>query len=166
MAIKWADCMRTGRIPKDDAWLAFHSTLWKSLSYPLPAINLSKDDCDKIKAPVLTYLLPAMGVCRNFSRVLVYSSVKYMGLGIKHPHTIQELLRIKDIVNHTQYCFTTGQLYRSPFEIFFLEIGMGTDIHNIPEDAIKLLSTDTLVKSTCLFLKAHSLELRHDIMGP
>ncbi len=30
-AIKWADCMRTGMIPKDDACLAFYSTIWKTL---------------------------------------------------------------------------------------------------------------------------------------
>lgn len=27
MAIKWADCMRTGHIPKEDAWIAFYSTI-------------------------------------------------------------------------------------------------------------------------------------------
>ncbi len=27
LAIEWADCMRTGKIPKDDAWLAFNSTI-------------------------------------------------------------------------------------------------------------------------------------------
>jgi hypothetical protein len=39
-AIKWADSMRTGVIPKDDAWLAFNSTIWKTLLYPLPALRL------------------------------------------------------------------------------------------------------------------------------
>ncbi len=121
MAIKWADCMRTGHIPKEDAWIAFYSTIWKSLTYPLPALNLSKEDCEHIMAPVLTYLLPAMGVCRNFSRALVFNSVKYMGLGILHPYTVQEILRLKDIVNHTYNRSTTGQLYRSSFELFFLE---------------------------------------------
>ncbi len=46
-AFHWTDCMLTGCIPKDDAWLAFQSTIWKSMSYPLPAINITKEDCEK-----------------------------------------------------------------------------------------------------------------------
>ncbi len=110
LAIKWADCIRTGRISRDDAWLSFYSTIWKTLSYPLPALNLTQEECEKIMAPMLYYLLPAMGICRTFSRVLVYSSVKYMGLGIKHPYTIQEILRLKDILNHVYRHSTTGKL--------------------------------------------------------
>jgi hypothetical protein len=90
-AIVWADCMRTGKILREDAWLSFYSTIWKTLSYPLPAQNLKRDNYDNIMAPILRYLLPAMGICRNFPRALVYSSNRYMGLGIKHPHTIQEI---------------------------------------------------------------------------
>jgi hypothetical protein len=162
-AVKWADCMRTGRIPREDAWLAFYSTLWKTLTYPLPALNLSKEECEKILAPVLVYLLPAMGICRNFPRSLVFSSTKYMGLGLKHPYTIQEISQLKDIINHTYHCSTTGQLYRSSFELFFLEMGLGTDISTIPKEVIQLLATNTLVKSTCQFLLQHDLELHHDI---
>ncbi len=99
--VKWADCMRTGRISREDTWLAFYSTLWKTLTYPLSALNISKEEHEKILAPVLTYLLPAMGVCRNFPRTLVFSSIKYMGLGLKHPFTIQEISRLKDVINHT-----------------------------------------------------------------
>ncbi len=92
MAIHWADCMWTGCIPKDNTWLAYPSTIWKSISYPLPALNLSKEDCDKIMAPLLQYLLPAIGVCRNFPRTLVYNSEQCMGLGVKILFTTQEIL--------------------------------------------------------------------------
>ncbi len=59
LAIKWADCMRTGMIPRDDAGLAFQSTIWKTPSYPLPALNLTKEECKKILASAINihYLL-------------------------------------------------------------------------------------------------------------
>ncbi len=107
-AIKWSDCMRIGWISRDEAWLSFYSTVWKTISYPLPALNLAKGDYDKIMAPILKYVLPALGVCRIFARALVFSSVKYMGLGIKHPHTIQEIHRLKDVLGHTYRRTTTG----------------------------------------------------------
>jgi hypothetical protein len=162
-AIKWADCMRTGRIPREDAWLAFYSTLWKTLTYPLPALNLSKEECGKILASVLMYLLPAMGICRNFPRALVFSSIKYMGLGLKHLHATQEISRLRDIINHTYRRSTTGQLYRLSLETLFLELGLGTDLSEVPKDALQLLAANLLVKSTCEFLLQHNLELIHDI---
>ena len=33
----WVDGLRTGRISKDETWLALQSTILRTLSYPLPA---------------------------------------------------------------------------------------------------------------------------------
>jgi hypothetical protein len=65
-AIQWADAMKTGKISRPEVWLAITSTIWKTLTYPLPALNLTKEQCEKIMAPILQYGLPNMGVCRNF----------------------------------------------------------------------------------------------------
>ncbi len=166
LATEWADCMRTGMIPKDDAWLAFHSTIWKSLTYLLPALNLSKADCEQIMRPILQYLLPAIGVCRNFPRSLVYTSEKYMGIGLKHLHSTQEIYRLKDLLSHVYRHTNMCKLYRNTLENMILEVGMGTDILQLNPQVIQLLATDTLIKSTCLFLLQHNIELKHDISMP
>ena len=163
LAVQWADNMRTGHIPRDDAWLAFNSTIWKSLTYPLPALNLSKEDCEKIMAPILHYLLPAIGVCRNFPRNLVYNSERYLGLGVKHLHTTQEIARIKDILNHVYIKSNTGYLYKTSLELLILELGIDTDISLINPETLHLLATESLIKSTCQFLLHHQLKLKHDI---
>jgi hypothetical protein len=155
--------MQTGRISREDAWLAFYSTIWKTLSYPLPALNLSRVEWDKIMAPILQYLLPAMGICRNFPRALVYNSVKYMGVGVQHPYTIQEIVQIKDILSHVHRRTITGDLYRTSFEILLLEIGMGAELNQIPQEVMFSLATESLVKSTCNFLQTYDLSLYHDI---
>ncbi len=36
--------------------------------------------------PILHYGLPALGICRNFPRKMVFAPHKYMGLGFKHLH--------------------------------------------------------------------------------
>jgi hypothetical protein len=112
-ALLWADHMRTGSIRKHETWLALTSTIWHTLCYPLNSTNLTKEQCQQIMAPVINYALPAMGVCRNFPRDLVFSSTKYCGIGIKHIHTLQEISRIKDILHHTYMQTTTGKLYRT-----------------------------------------------------
>jgi hypothetical protein len=159
----WADSMRTDRITKDDAWLAFNSTIWKSLLYPLPALSLSPTDCNSIMRPLLQYLLPAIGVCRNYPRSLVYSTEKYMGLGIKHLHTTQEILRLKDLLSHTDRNTTMGNLYRTSLEILIIELGMGTDLSSIPPQTMASIATNSLIKSSILFLLKQNIDLIHDI---
>lgn len=114
-------------------------------------------------APILQHLLPAMEVCRNFPRTLVFSSTRFMGLRIQHPHTVQEICRLKDMLSHTYRNTTKGNLYRTSLELLFLETGMGHDLKRIPQDVVHHLATDSLVKSTCQFLLTHQLDLRHDI---
>jgi hypothetical protein len=127
----WADHMRTGIITKAETWLALNSTIWRTFSYPLNALNLSKKQCEQIMSPVLNYALPAMGVCRTFPRDLVFSPIKYAGLGIKHIYTLQEIARLKDILQHTYDNTTTGKLYRTSLEHLILEIGISTDLSYI-----------------------------------
>jgi hypothetical protein len=147
LAIKWADGMRTGKISPSETWLAITSNIWKTLSYPLPAINLSKQQCKNIMAPVVKYGLPSLGICRSFLRKLVFAPTKYMGLGLPHWYTIQEILRIKDLISHTYTSTTTGHLYQTSLELLFLEIGMGTNLHDIQYDLVSNLATNSLIIS-------------------
>jgi hypothetical protein len=124
----WADHMHTGVIKKSKTWLALNSTIWRTFSYSLNATNLTKTQCEHIMSPVINYALPAMGICRNFPRALVYSPTKYAGLGIKHLYTVQEIARLKDLIQHTYARTTTGQPYHTTLEYLFLELGMGTKL--------------------------------------
>jgi hypothetical protein len=112
-ALQWADQMRTGVIRKDETWLALHSTIWRALSYPLNAVNITKAHWEKIMSPIINFALPTMGVCRNFPRDLVFSSYKFAGIGIRHLHTLQEIARLTDILHHTYINSTTGLLYHT-----------------------------------------------------
>jgi hypothetical protein len=149
--------MQTGKISPSETWLAITSTIWKTLSYPLPAINLSKRQCENIMAPVLQYGLPALGICRSFPRKLVFAPTKYMGLGLPHLYTIQEISRIKDILSHTYASTTTGYLYQTSLELLLLEIGMGTDLHLVSYELTSNLATNSLIKSTWQFLNSNNL---------
>jgi hypothetical protein len=166
LAIKWADGMQTGKISPSETWLAITSTIWKTLSYPLPAINLSKRQCENIMAPVLQYGLPALGICRSFPRKLVFAPTKYMGLGLPHLYTIQEISRIKDILTHTYASTTMGYLYQTSLELLLHEIGMGTDLHLVSYELTSNLATNSLIKSTWQFLNSNNLHLQHNVSIP
>jgi hypothetical protein len=127
MSVLWADQMRAGKLSRSDAWTSFHSTIWRSLAYPLPAINLSKKQCEVIMMPAIRQLLVSIGVCRNFPRCLVFAPTKYLGLGKQHIHTNQEIQRLLNMLEHTSRNTNTGKLYRASTEHLILEVVMGQE---------------------------------------
>jgi hypothetical protein len=158
--------MRTGKLSRTDFWMALHSTLWKSLEYPLPVLNLSKAQCEKIMAPALNQFLPSIGVCRNFPRDLVHAPLKYGGLGIKHIHTTQEFMRLTSMIEHMAYQTDTGKLYRASLENMILEAGLGETLLSLPYPELSFLTTNSLIKSTWQFLGTNCITLNHDIRIP
>jgi hypothetical protein len=117
-------------------------------------------------SPILNYVLPAMGVCRNFPRALVFSSTTHAGIGINHIHTVQEIARLKDILQHTYINSTTGLLYCTSLEYLILELGMGTNLTQIDFNKYQHLATNCLLKSTWEFIYIHKITLQRDITVP
>ena len=143
--------------------MALQSTILRTLAYPLPAIRLTKAQCEAIMAPILRYCLPAMGICRNFPRRLVHSTLDYMGLDIRHLFFLQEILRLKDIILHNFNDTLTGKLYRTLMELFFLEMGVNPVHFSTAAQSIMTLTTPSLVQSTMSFLAQFHITLHHTI---
>jgi len=163
-ASAWANGLRTGNITKPEVWIALNSTIMRTLIYPLPALRLTRAQCEAILAPILGYCLPALGICRNFTRKLVFLTLDYMGLDIKHLFILQEISRIKDIVFHTFNDTLTGRLYRASMEQFFLEIGIKpTNLTINQYSIIEHLATPSLAKLAMIFLLQYKVILKHPI---
>jgi hypothetical protein len=110
-------------------------------------------------SPILNYAHPAVGICRSFPRTLVFSPIKYLGLGIKHLYTSQEISRIKDILLHTYKDTTTGHLYRNTTENLLLEVGMKDALQSLSFPKYSNSATNSLIKSTWEFLYENNLEM-------
>lgn len=115
-------------------------------------------------SPILKYGLPAIGVCRNFPRSMVFAPVIYLGLGFQHLYTVQEIVSLKDIIQHTFRHTITGQLYRTSLELLYIELGVIRDLHSISFSTMSSLTTDSLVKSSWGFFNQNNIQLRHDIL--
>jgi hypothetical protein len=165
VAIKWADNLRTGSLGRCEVWIALQSTILRTLNYPLPALRLTKAQCNSILAPILQYCLPEMGICRNFPRSLVFSTLDYMGLNILHLSYIREISRIKDVIFHTFNDTLTGRLYKTSMELFFIEIGTDPQHLSLDPTIIEVLATPTLIKSTMLFIAQNNIQIKHSIIS-
>ncbi len=111
--------MKTGHLSKTEVWHSLQSTLWRTLSYPLPAINLTRAQCKSIMAPVIAYALNGMRICKNFPRALVFSPEQLFSLGIPH------LILCRNLPN-TGYCLSHSYIFRNRQA---LSINLGTYDH-------------------------------------
>jgi hypothetical protein len=84
-------------------------------------------------------------------------------LDFKHLYTLQGACRIKDIIQHAWANTLTGQLYQASFEFFFIDVGMGPRILDLPTN-ILFLATDSLVLASVHFLQEYQLHLHHGIV--
>jgi hypothetical protein len=71
-----------------------------------------------------------------------------MGIGIYHLFTLQEILRLKDMINHSYYGTDTGNLYQTSLELLLLEFGQGSNLFKISFTMYSRLATTSLYSAT------------------
>jgi len=121
LAIDWVQKVKQEKLTRTELWVALQSTIWRTLSYPLPAINLSKTQWKKIMCILLSYALPAMGICRTFPRAIVFAPEKYLGLGLCHLHTMQEITRVQDLIIASSKDLLPGSYMVLPWKPCYLK---------------------------------------------
>jgi hypothetical protein len=153
----WVENMKAGRLSRSEIWTAWQSTIGRTLVYPLPALNLTQQECLAIMAPIIQFLLPALGICRSFPRDIVFAPKTFFGLGIQHLYTLQETIQLCNIVKHTHQSSITGLLYLGSLELLHTELGTTAPLHSIDYDKWAVLTTDSLIKSSWQFLWTNQL---------
>ena len=124
---KWASKIESGHLPRPLVDFALRFTLWKTLSYPLPATTLTPEECHEIMKPAMNAALPKMGVNRNFPWILVHSPKCFHGLGVQHLHTQQAICHLTDAINHQLSHTNVSTQHTGAFEFLFLSIGISED---------------------------------------
>lgn len=157
---KWADNLRVGRISRPQAWLALTCTIWKTLVYPLPAMTLSKRQCEAIMRPAVQQGLRSAGIVSSMPRAIVFGPLKYQGLGLKHLYTLQGIAHLKDLITRCHTPSITGALHRASYEQMALEAGIGEDFlrHNFSKCRYSV--TAGLAQHTWQFLSEHRIRVR------
>ncbi len=67
--------------------MALQTRIMKTIEYSLPALTLTKGQCNYIIALILTGGLNGIGICRNLPRVVVYAPLTTQGVGVTCIHT-------------------------------------------------------------------------------
>ena len=158
-AQNWADYIRTGHLSAKDTWIALSTTIWKTLEYPLAALTLSDDDLKTIVWPIISVVLPKMGMNRCLPRVLRYGPLEVAGVGIRDLYIVMGMARIQYLLEHPWKDTPTGDLIKSNWESLTLEAGLLGSLFDANYDVLKtwLLTDETWVHSTLQFILAEHI---------
>ncbi len=146
MVKRWSDRIRTSYLRKHDAAYALKVTVLKKIEYALPALNLSKAQCDKLMSPILQAALPKAGYNRNFPKEVIHGPNGLLGAGIHHPYTTQLITHIDMLLRHGGRDTITGQLLTGNIETTKLEIGLPGPLFGQDFKQFGQLTTDCWVK--------------------
>jgi hypothetical protein len=163
VAEEWYEKVRVGHLTRYDAYTALHTTVMKTLEYPLLALTLTEVECNGIMAPVLSGGLPQIGICQSMARALVYAPTKYQGLGINKLYTTQGLGRVRALINHIWRDTDTGKLLRTSLEFAKLEAGVRGSLFALDYNIYGHLCEDTWITHLWKFTYDTGIEIEDDI---
>lgn len=89
------------------ALLSYKSSYIPKMVYSLGVSGLTKAQCDRIQRQALAAFLPLMGINRHFPRALVFSSIQFGGLGLRHLYHEQGRLHVELFLRIYRQCDST-----------------------------------------------------------
>lgn len=112
-AEKWANNIQSLRANSEEVLTALYRTIPFSLCYSLPAITLTKDECQYMMAPITNYGLPLVGIASTTPHVMKLGPVSMgrMGnFGSLHPYGSESdiVLNFKYLAENTNRDTTGG----------------------------------------------------------
>jgi hypothetical protein len=109
-ALQWAMGMKSSKANNDEVWTALHRTIPFALCYSLPAIPLTREECNYIFAPVIKTGLPLAGIVSTIPTALRTGSISNGGLGIIDPYFHMGISHIVTMVTQRWKKSPTGHL--------------------------------------------------------
>jgi hypothetical protein len=90
--------MRSGHLPCHLTWLAWRSTILKTLEYPLTTATLSKTQCNKLTSVLSQAALPKVGILWSFPCALLHAPSRFAGLDVPNFYVEQGVSHILRLI--------------------------------------------------------------------
>jgi hypothetical protein len=114
--VDYATAIINSTLQNIECSMAYGAYYMPSLAYGTRSTALSYKECEDIQRPLVSAILPKMGIVLNAARTVVFGSVKYCGLGLDHITTLQHLSRLQYLIGHIRSKIITSKLIRQQLD--------------------------------------------------
>jgi hypothetical protein len=122
-SILFGEAIRSSTMWRGKSGMAYNTLYMPILGYGTPATTLTKQDCEEIQKPVVTAILPKMGIVRFATRAVVFGTSQFGGLGLTHLAAMQGHTRLQYLLGHLRCDDAMGSLMQMLLEYTQLECG-------------------------------------------
>ena len=162
---KWCDGIRTRKFKGYEAWYCLHSTIMKTLEYPLAATTFTEDQVKEIMSPLLKVTLNLCGLQKRLPRPVLYGPLKERGCGLKDIFILQLAYHLLVLLKHQQRNTTTGDLLQEAMENIQFYVGSDQNFWDLPYEHYALLVPDGWMKFTWKCLSETQVTMRGPFIG-
>jgi hypothetical protein len=157
---EYTDQLRSGLIRKQDAWYSFKTSFLKTLEYPMEAVSLLLADWNEVVQPVMGILLQKCGFASTFPRKLVWTSLKYQGLGARHPFYSMLIKHLRVLLEEPLHGSNAGTQLIVTMEDLRCEAGCPGHFSDIPPAILSSAAlTDCWIKHLLLRMQVLGIRL-------
>jgi len=154
--------MAASHLTSTKATFSLKNVIMRKLVYPLVTTMLSKQQCQKIMAPLLQQGLPKTGIIQTYPWALAHGPTEYGGLEIPHLFTEQLLAHMHTMLRYGQDKEDpTAFLLHATGEAMWLEMGYSGELMVAP-----LILADNIthswIKHVWVTTQEHGINLQTD----
>jgi hypothetical protein len=125
-AKEYIEAIINSTLNRGEGLIAYNSYYMASLSYGTSVTSLNLKECEELQRPVVNAILPNMAVNKNTSRIVVFGTSKYGGLGLDHLTVVQRFGQLQYLIGSLRTQDTTVDLYQMILAYTQLEYGTVT----------------------------------------
>ena len=160
----WAARFRPRHLLRYDVLPLIKATAMKTLEYVMPLTTLGRSDWVSVMSPILQASLHKAGVCRSFPRVVVFAPLKYQGLGIPHPLSLQVFHHLSMLMRHSANMTKSGQYLEANLQSHQLETGTSYPLLQQQPSNTGILASETWLKR--VWVQFDALDIRVEFSSP
>ena len=151
--------------------MGVRQVLFPTIRYCLPATSFNESDCVDIMRPVKNFVIPKLGLNRNFPHAVLYAPLDYGGRNFPNLYWEQGISHIDTWLAHCSTMTITGRIFITELDNLQIEVGELSSIFNLKYEKFsyratpcwllslwKFISDNNIVLSS--FAHVHSLPLR------
>jgi len=138
---------------------AMLNRIYKTLTYPLPALSLSYDQCFKLSNKLTTASIPKCNIVSKFPLKFRYLPRKYHGLSLPDLYLEQRISQIRELITHSGINDVLGQQIKLTLENIQVALGLNDLFFNYSYTTYGHLVPQSWMTSLWEFVSTYNLRI-------
>ena len=139
---------------------ALMNRIYKTLTYPLPALTLDYETYHKLSNKLTTTSIPKCNISSKFPRDFRYLPRKYHGLSLPDLYLVQNLAQLRELITHNGHEGVLGKQINLALENIQVELGLNGLFLNYPHSTYGHLVPSSWMTSIWQFMSRYNLHIR------